>query len=270
MNFIFFGTPDVARDTLAHLLDVGLTPSLVVTNPDAPIGRKQVITPSPVKVLAIENNIRVLMPERLDEGFVQEVGAGGADLAIVVAYGKILPKSLIESFPKGVLNIHYSLLPKYRGASPVESALLNDEKETGVTIQKMIYELDAGDIVAELALPIQPDDTTDALRAKLIKLGSKLLINILPGFLAGKIVLTPQNHTEASFSRKLKKEDGLLELTTSGQKNWNKYRAFYVWPGTFFFRDSKRYKITKAHFENGKFIVERVIPEGKKEQEFIY
>lgn len=270
MRFVFFGTPDVASDTLTFLVRKNLVPSLVVTNPDAKIGRRQEITPSPVKVLAQQHGIPVITPDQLDNETLNRIGSYDADLAIVVAYGKILPEALITSFPKGVLNIHYSLLPKYRGASPVEFTFLNNDTIAGVTIQKMVYELDAGDIVAQSTLSIGEDDTTATLRARLIQEGSELLARILPDFLSGQVSPTPQNHQLASFTRKLKKSDGEILPTDTDQEKWNKYRAYFVWPGTYFFDSlGKRIKITKAHMStDGRFVIERVIPEGKKEIDF--
>ncbi|MCB9818976.1 methionyl-tRNA formyltransferase [Candidatus Nomurabacteria bacterium] len=265
MKFIFFGTPDVAKDTLEYLVEKGLHPLAVVTNPDAPKGRGHIMTPTPVKEYATNQGLPVLTPDSLDEEFMKEVSAVGADLAIVVAYGKILPEALINSFPQGVLNIHYSLLPRWRGAAPVEYALLNNDKETGVTIQKMVKELDAGDIVAQQQITIEENDTTATLRPRLIKLGAELLLETLPRYLTGEIVPTPQEESAVTLAPKLKKEAGELKLDDDSQLNWNKYRAFAVWPGTYFFKDGKRYKVTHASFKDGVFQIEKVIPEGGRE-----
>ncbi len=268
MKFAFFGTPDVARDTLASLIDAGWVPELVITSPDAPCGRGMVMTPSETKVLALEHGLQVFTPARLDEEAVTSIKEHDCDFAIVVAYGKILPERLIGAFPKGVFNIHYSILPKYRGASPVETALLNGETETGVTIQRMVYKLDAGDIVASVRETILPDDTTSTLRPRLIETGTKLLLEALPQIASGEIKAIPQKHDEATFASKFKKEDGLIDLNDSDENNWRKYRAFTEGPGTYFFEKDKRMKIKKARFENGHFIVERVVPEGGKEVDY--
>ena len=273
MKFVFFGTPYVARDTLAMLIDVGFVPELVVTNPDAPRGRGHVLTPSETKVLAEAHGIPVFTPVQIDESVIAEIATRGCEYAICVAYGKILPKALIDAFPKGILNIHYSLLPKYRGASPVESAILHGETTTGVTIQKMVPKLDAGDIVAQAETEIGETENTTALRARLITLGAELLIRTLPEYLAGTVVLKPQDETAATYATKMKKEDGLLDLLGDTKTNWNKYRAYNEWPGTYFFieRNGKqvRVKIKEAVFtSDGRFQVVRVIPEGKKEMHF--
>ncbi len=267
--FVFFGTPYVASDTLEILFAHGLVPSVIVTSPDRPSGRGMKMQSSPVKLWADAHGILVLQPEGLDTAFDFRLSTFNCILALVVAYGKIIPESLINSFPLGVLNIHYSLLPKYRGASPVESALLHGDTETGVTIQEMVYTLDAGDIVAMEKTRIEPTERTPQLRARLITLGAELLANILPDYVIGKITPVPQDHAQASKCGKMKKEDGDLTNETSDVVKWNKYRAYAEWPRTYFFKDDKRIIISEAKFEEGKFVIVKVIPEGKKEIDYI-
>lgn len=270
MRYIFFGTPEVASATLKKLIESGYSPVLVVTNPDRPKGRGQKLSPSPVKELAEANDLPVVTPESVkDEEFIEKIKSAQADLAIVVAYGKILPSNLIDIFPQGIINVHYSLLPKHRGATPLEAALLNNDEATGVTIQKMSVEMDAGDIIASSPFPIGPTDTASSLRPKLISLGADLLIKVLPDYLDGKIKLKPQDHSLATFAVKRTKADGELDLSQPGINNWQKYRAFDDTIGTYFFKDGKRYKVTKARFLNGEFLVDRVIPEGKTEMEYL-
>lgn len=272
-KFVFFGTPYVARDTLALLLARGFVPALVVTSPDAPRGRGLTLTPCETKVFALEHALPVFTPEKLDTSALETITKVGATYALVVAYGKIFPESLIASFPKGVLNVHYSLLPKYRGASPVEAALLAGETVTGVTIQKMARELDAGDIVAQQQIAIEPTETTRELRPRLITLGASLLADILPDYLAGKISPLPQNHSNATRSGKIKKSDGELSLSAPAEEKWRTYRAYAESPGTFFFVQKNdvrmRLKITHASYTpRGGFTIERVIPEGKREMAY--
>ena len=267
-KFAYFGTPTVASETLATLIEHGFTPAVVVTSPDAPRGRGLVLTPSPVKTLARTHGLPVLTPEKLDEEALAAVRAHDCDYALVVAYGKIFPEELINAFPKGVINVHYSLLPKYRGATPLETALLAGESETGVTIQKMVKEMDAGDIIAQESTVIAPDETAKELRPRLISMGAKLLAASLPGYLAGDIALVPQDASLATRARKLKKEDGLLDLSAPALENWHKYRAYADSIGTFFFENGKRMKLTSAEFAAGVFRVLSVIPEGKKEVEY--
>lgn len=267
-NFIFFGTPRVAEETLATLIKNGFLPRLVVTSPDAPKGRGLALAPSPVRAFAEMQGIRVSTPEYLDENTVAEIASQKADYAVVVAYGKIFPEALIRAFPRGALNLHYSLLPKYRGATPLEAALLAGETETGVTIQKMAFALDAGDVIAQSATPIGVAETARELRPRLIKLGAELLAETLPRFENGETTPTPQTAPTTPHARKLKKEDGLLTLSAPANENWNKYRAYADSIGTYFYADNKRVKIVTAKLENGRFIPLRVIPEGKREMDY--
>ncbi|MFA6503141.1 MAG: methionyl-tRNA formyltransferase [Candidatus Paceibacterota bacterium] len=267
-NFVFFGTPKVASETLAALLAHGFTPALVVTSPDAPRGRGLVLTPSPTKVLALGKNIPVMTPEKLDGATIAAIAAYGCDYGICVAYGKIFPEELIATFPKGVLNVHYSLLPKYRGATPLETALLMGETETGVTIQKMVQGLDAGDVLAQEATPIAPGETARELRPRLIQMGAELLTTTLPKYVRGEIVPVPQDPARATRARKLRKEDGLLEMGAPALENWHKYRAYTDSIGTYFMHDGKRIKITAAELIRGEFRILRVTPEGKREISF--
>jgi len=273
-SFAYFGTPYVARDTLAMLVDAGYIPAVVVTSPDAARGRGLVLTPCETKAWALEHGIPVLTPASLDSAFHAEIAAYGCSYGIAVAYGKIIPQTVIDLFPKGILNVHYSLLPAYRGASPVESALWNGDSVTGVTIQQMVFELDAGDILAQEEVPIAPSDTTLTLRPKLIEVGAELLIQTLPSFEEGSVARMPQDAAHATRAPKIKKEQGLLDLAADAQKNWNTYRALRESPGTYFFaqKDDKRIrvKIVDAVFENGRFCITRIIPEGKSEQDFSY
>src|SRR3990167_1888547 len=277
-SFAYFGTPRVASDTLALLIERGFVPAIVVTSPDAPKGRGLALTQSETKALALAHTIPVMTPENLDAEAVATIRAFGCEYAVCVAYGKIFPEELINAFPGGVLNVHYSLLPKYRGATPVETALLRGESETGVTIQKMVKELDAGDILAQETTPIAPDETARELRPRLIELGARLLVDTLPEYLGSNVTLVPQDASRlsaqagATRAYKIKKEDGLLSLPAGRHgspqqdlENWNKYRAYADSIGTYFMKNGKRMKIALAEFAKGEFRVLRVIPEGKKE-----
>lgn len=267
--FIYFGTPYVARDTLAHLLDAGYVPSLVVTSPDAPRGRGMTLTPSETKAWALEHDLPVVTPERIDDAFMASLDAYDAEYAIVVAYGKILPQTLIDAFPLGILNIHYSLLPKYRGASPVEGALLAGDPETGVAIQQMVHALDAGDVLASLTVAIEPAETTRELRPRLVQIGAELLVDILPAFEQGSLVPVPQDHALATHTKKIRKDMGELSLAGDAKENWNRYRAYAESPGTYFFMEKDgtriRVKMRSAKHVNDTFLPERVVPEGKPE-----
>lgn len=264
LNFAFFGTPEVASETLKILKTNNFLPSLIVTTPDRPKGRKMLLTPSPTKIWAIENNIPFLQPEKLDQEFIDSLKSNH-DLFIVVAYGNIMPEKLINLPELGSINIHYSLLPKYRGASPVESAILNGEKETGITIQQMAFEMDAGDILVQKRVEILPNEKTSSLRKRLIKIGAELLAENLQNIANKELKPIKQSGAEISHCKKIKKEDGLIDLNDNAEKNHRKFLAYDVWPRTFFFKDGKRFVITEAVIEDGNFVIKKVIPEGKKE-----
>lgn len=270
INFAFWGTPEVASITLQRLLDAGYIPTVVITNPDRPSGRGLIMTASPVKILAEKHNIEVLTPDKIDYDFTLLLATYDLLLNIVVAYGNILPKSVIDMPVYSTLNIHYSLLPKYRGAAPLEGALLAGDKVTGVTIQKMVYKLDAGDIVASKEVAIDESIAKESLRQILINTGAELLTEILPEYISGKIILTPQDESKATHIGKIKKEDGQIDINANAIENYNKYRAYSGWPGVYYIdQNNKRVKITKACLENGRFVIKRIIPEGKSERDYL-
>lgn len=269
-NFAFMGTPALSAYTLEIMKDNGYIPSTIITSPDTRSGRGMHINETPVALWAKENNIPCLKPEKLDDEFLEQFKKMCPDvkLSIVIAYGKILPQSVI-SFPSlGTINIHYSLLPKYRGATPVEQALLNGDEITGVTIQQMVSKLDSGPIIATEEVPVQLDEMKEELRSKLVEIGVQLLIKTLPDIFENKITLITQDESEATHCTKIKKEDGSIDPDGNNLQNYNKYRAYQGWPGVYFFKNEKRIKITKARYENNSFIIERVIPEGRKEIDY--
>lgn len=271
-RFAFFGTPKVASDTLTTLIEHGFIPTVVVTSPDAPKGRGLALTKSETKALALAHDLTVITPETLNEDAIASIGKFGCDYAIVVAYGKIFPEELINAFHKGVLNVHYSLLPKYRGATPVEAALLAGDTKTGVTIQKMAKKLDAGDIVAQKTTEIEGEEKARELRTRLTAIGANLLANTIPDYLGGNIVPVPQDETRATFTKKITKEDGLVDLSKDQLMNYGKIRAFDEWPGAYFFtlRNGKlvRVRIVNAHYRDNILTITRVIPDGKKEMSY--
>ena len=264
-KIIFFGTPEVSTDVLETLINAGYNIVAVVTNPDQPVGRKHIVTPPPVKVLAEKYNIPVFQPKKLDQSFY-DLLPKTYDLGVVVAYGKIIPQTIIDSFPLGLLNIHYSLLPKYRGASPVEQALLSGDEKTGVTIQKLVFKLDAGPIVAMREFPIDEHTTTPELKNKLTEMGGELLLETLPKYIAGEITPVEQDESLVTHCGKIDKSDGEIKLSDDDHEKWRKYKAYYGWPGVFYFDEAgKRVKVTGAEWVEDQFIIKRIIPEGKNE-----
>jgi len=274
IKFVFFGTPELSAEILEYLKSQGLTPSLVVTNPDRPQGRKMIITPPPVKVWALREKIPVLQPEDLKEpAFLSALEEAKASLFVVVAYGKIIPKEILKIPSKGSLNIHYSLLPKYRGASPIETAILNDDKEVGVSILLLDEKMDHGPIVAEKTVPIETwPPSSSELRAICNDVAGKLLAESIPLWIDGKIQAKEQEHLKATYAKKIKKEDGLIDLVSDGYQNFLKIQAYKIWPQTFFFTNIRNKKtrviISDAAFVDGKLVIKKVIPEGKKEVDY--
>ena len=265
LNFIFWGTPDVASETLEILKQADYLPSLIITSPDARSGRGMHLEASPVALFAEENNIPCLKPEKLDDEFTFKLSTFNFQLSIVVAYGKIMPENILSLPELGSINIHYSLLPKYRGASPVESAILNGDTETGVTIQQMEYKMDSGPVLAVEKTTINRDEKSAELRQRLIKIGAGLLIKTLPKIIEGTLNPVSQDESTATYCTKIKKEDGLIDLSADAQTNYNKFRAYATWPRTFFFRNGKRIIVTSSKLVAGKFVIEKIIPEGRKE-----
>ena len=229
-KIIFFGTPRFAQIVLENLINSQYKPSMVVTAPDAKTGRGQTLSPTPVKQTALNNNIEVTARPVLAEppartGLVP-------DLAILVAYGKLIPKVIIEIPKFGFINVHPSLLPKHRGPSPIQTAILDGEKTTGVTLMKLDKELDHGPILAQKEVPIESSDTHLSLIEKLGLIGSNLLLEVLPDYLSGKIKPKDQDHKKATLTKKITKEDGHIDLLNppSPKVLDRMIRAYYPWP----------------------------------------
>ncbi|MDP3661280.1 MAG: methionyl-tRNA formyltransferase [bacterium] len=261
MKFIFFGTDDFSVTVLDELKRSGFLPSLIVTTPDKPKGRGLKILPSTAKLWSERNNIPVTELTPDVGGFKHRVSAAAVEIFIVASYGKIIPKAILDIPEKGVLNVHPSLLPKYRGASPIESQILTDEKEIGVTIMLMDEQMDHGPLLAQRKIETKS-------RKKLAEEGGKLLAETLPKWIAGEIQAVPQDESKASYTKKITKKDGLLDLAGDPYQNFLKICAYESSVGTYFLKDTKRIIIKDAKFENGNLIITRVIPEGKKEMNY--
>lgn len=235
LRIIFMGTAELSCASLEKLSgDKGFQVVAVVTQPDKPKGRDLKLTPSPVKVAAGNLNLPVLQPLKArDEKFIAELRALKPDLMVVVAYGQILPQALLDVPPHGCINVHTSLLPKYRGAAPIQWAIADGNAETGVTIMKMDVGLDTGPILSIRRTPILPKDDSQVLHDRLAQLGAELLVETIPGYVAGKIQPQPQPAEGFSYAAKIKKEDGQIDWTQPAETIWNRLRAFTPWPGAF-------------------------------------
>jgi methionyl-tRNA formyltransferase len=237
LRIIFMGTAELSCASLAALArDEKFQIAAVVTQPDKPKGRELKLTPSPVKILAEKLNLSVLQPLKArDEKFIGQLRELKPDLIVVVAYGQILPQSILDLPPHGCLNVHTSLLPKYRGAAPIQWAIAEGETETGVTIMKMEAGLDTGPILSVRRTPILPTDDSQILHDRLAQLGAELLVETIPNYVAGKTSPQPQAAESSTYAAKIKKEDGQIDWHLPAQKIWNRLRAFTPWPGAFTF-----------------------------------
>ncbi|MCX6785606.1 MAG: methionyl-tRNA formyltransferase [Candidatus Komeilibacteria bacterium] len=225
-SIIFFGTPDFAVPTLQALIREDYDVILVVTQAAKPVGRKQILTSTPVKIEAK----KLSLPVGTD---LAELKKYHADLGVVAAYGELIPKKILDLFPLGVLNIHPSLLPKYRGPSPIQTAILNGDKETGITIIKLDAKMDHGEKLKAQSLKLKADDGYKSLSESLALLGAKMLVEILPDYLNDKIKLLPQDDSQATFTKIISKEDGKINWQKSAEQIERQIRAYAPWPGCY-------------------------------------
>lgn len=247
-RIIFFGTPDFSVPVLECLIHAGLAPVLVVTAPDAPKGRGLVLTPSPINITALAHNIPVITPATLrDEQTLASIRDAHGDVYVIAAYGKIIPESLLALPAHGTLNVHPSLLPKYRGPSPVASALRDGATETGTTIMLTDALLDHGPILAQVTHAIDPEDTTLSLTETLFKKGGELLIETLPKWTSGTITPTPQDESLATSTKKFTKAEGHIDWSLPATTIHNRVRAFTPWPSAWALRaDDSRIIVLKT------------------------
>lgn len=264
----FFGTPTFTVGFLDALVESGFSPTLIITNPDRRAGRgMELISPEP-KHWGEAHGVRLLQPDVIDAQFLTTLAQESWDLFIVVAYGKILPEQLITMPRFATINVHYSLLPKYRGATPVEAAILHGDAMTGVCIQQMRFKLDTGPVLAKKEVSIEATDTTETLRGKLNKEAFKLLAKTISSLFDGSATPIEQDDRSATHCGKISKTDGEISLSDDPVTLDRKFRAYTPWPGLYFYtiRGGRniRVKITAAHFENGRFAIDTVIPESGK------
>src|SRR5579864_2346197 len=233
LNLVFCGTPQFAVPTLEKLVEAGFRVQLVVTQPDRPKGRGLELVASPVKQSALKLNLPITQPEKIktNDEFRAQLTAIRPDAIIVVGYGRIIPQWMLDLAPMGNINLHASLLPKYRGAAPIQWAVANGESVTGNTTMRIDAGLDTGDILLQQELPIAPDDTFETLAPKLAAAGADLMIETLRGLQAGTVHTRKQDPAEASLAPILKKEDGQLDFSRTATEIYNRLRAFQPWPG---------------------------------------
>jgi len=271
VKFAFFGTSEFAVIVLENLKEQGILPTTIVTAPDKPVGRKQILTPPPVKIWAMTNDVEYLQPPSLkDPSLVYKLSTTDYKLFLVAAYGKIIPKTVFDLPESKTLNIHPSLLPKLRGPSPLQTAILENQKETGVSIMQIDEKMDHGPIVAQEKIKITNwPPTYGELENLSAKVGADLFVKILPDYISGKLKPVVQDETEVTNTKLIEKEDGEINLDDDPYKNFLKIQAYERWPGTYFFTKNgegkTRILIKSAEFKNNKLNIIRIVPEGKKE-----
>ncbi len=285
MKYVFFGSPEFAKTVLVKLIEAGYIPSVVVCNPDRPSGRKKIITPPAVKKLLAEKlknyNVEIMQPDKIDDDFLDKLKRMDPDLFIVAAYSKIIPDELIKIPKLGTIGVHPSILPKYRGASPIQSAILNGDEKTGVSLFLIDEKMDHGPVIATEEIIIRNINSpvskyyTSELTEELANTGGKLLAKILPDFLNGNIIPKQQDDSRATFIKKTRTEDAFIELSDlekaqgAGGKTaieiLRKIRALNPEPGTWTLKDGKRMKILEAELtDRGNLKIKKIQFEGKK------
>jgi methionyl-tRNA formyltransferase len=247
VKVVFFGTPAFAVPSLERLVSTNVEVVSVVTQPDRRRGRGQRSQPSPVKVAALAHGIPVLQPERAtDTVFGAELRAAEPDLGVVAAYGKMLPNSILHAPRHGTINVHASLLPRYRGAAPIHRAIIAGERETGITMIRLVREMDAGPMLARAVHPIAKDDTSEVTDRALADLGAALLLTTVEAIELGQAVEEEQDHEQATFAQRLTREDGRVDWTQPAESVHNLIRGLHPWPHAYTFLHSTRYLLLRS------------------------
>ncbi len=280
LRYAFFGTGALAESVLATLVRHGYVPTLIVTKPDAPAGRHMVMTSPHIKTWADLKGIPVFQPSSLKElSQDSPLHTQPFDLFIVASYGKIIPEAILNIPKKGVLNVHPSLLPLYRGPSPIQSALLDGAITMGLSIMKLDAEMDHGPILVQTAMSIDPQATANTLEVTCGQLGGDMLVQVIPPYMDGTLIPKEQDHSKATLCKKIEKELGEITLTTRADEVQRKFRALTPWPGIYFFIEHGnkkiRVKVTKVNLLLSgtdtlvaSDVIEKIIPEGKKEMDW--
>lgn len=248
MRVVFFGTPQFAVPSLEQLIQSAHDVVGVVTQPDRPRGRGHKVTDSPVKMTAVAHGLPVFQPARLRDPEVAATLTDWApDLGVVAAYGKLLPENVLNLPRLGMINVHASLLPRYRGAAPVHRAVIDGMPETGVTIMRMVPTLDAGGMFAKVTHPIGPDETSDVVERDLAVLGASLLIDVIDDLAAGRAVEELQDHAQSTYASKITKEEGLIDWALSAVAIHNRVRGLYPWPHAYTYLNGERLIVMRSH-----------------------
>jgi methionyl-tRNA formyltransferase len=290
MRVVFLGTPQFAVPSLERLIRSPHHVVGVITQPDRPRGRGHKVTDSPVKATALAHGVPVFQPARLrDPDVADTLTKWAPDLGVVAAYGKIIPEHLLNLPRLGMINVHASLLPRYRGAAPVQRAVIDGVPETGITIMRMVAALDAGGMFAKVTRPIGPDETSDVVERDLADMGAALLIDVLEDVAAGRAIEEPQDDGSSTYAAKITKEEGLIDWTLPALAIHNRVRGLYPWPHAFTYLDGERLILMRTHVgpgttldapgtivdvaggllqvatgESGRLVIDEVQPEGRR------
>jgi methionyl-tRNA formyltransferase len=266
LNLVFCGTPRFAVPVLDRLVEAGFTVQLVVTQPDRPKGRGLELVSSPIQQRALQLGLPITQPETIknNEAFRAQLSAFKPDAIIVVGYGRIIPQWMLDLPPLGNINLHASLLPKYRGAAPIQWAIARGEIVTGVTTIKIDAGLDTGDILLQQEIPIAANDTAETLAPKLAAIGADLIVETLRGLLSGSLHPRRQDHAQATLAPILKKEDGLVDFSRPATEILNRMRGFQPWPGAYSKFRGKNLQIWKAALDNRVLPKSELKPEGDR------
>lgn len=267
MRVIFMGTPDFAVGTLRAINEAGHEVCLVVTQPDKPKGRGHAMQYTPVKEYALEKGIEVFQPVKIrEQEAVEKLRSCQADIMVVAAFGQILPKEILDMCPYGCINVHASLLPKYRGAAPIQWVIIDGEKESGVTIMQMNEGLDTGDMISKVAVPIEEKETGGTYHDKLAEAGAKLCVLTMEDIEAGKITKTPQRDEDSCYAKMLKKELGNIDFTKDASSIERLIRGLNPWPSAYTTLHGKTLKVWAADVEDKEYQGEpgTIVAKGKK------
>lgn len=267
MRVIFMGTPDFAVGTLRAIYEAGHEVCLVVTQPDKPKGRGHAMQYTPVKEYALEKGIEVFQPVKIrEQEAVEKLRSCQADIMVVAAFGQILPKEILDMCPYGCINVHASLLPKYRGAAPIQWVIIDGEKESGVTIMQMNEGLDTGDMISKVAVPIEEKETGGTYHDKLAEAGAKLCVLTMEDIAAGKITKTPQRDEDSCYAKMLKKELGNIDFTKDASSIERLIRGLNPWPSAYTTLHGKTLKVWAADVEDKDYQGEpgTIVAKGKK------
>ncbi len=267
IKIIFIGTSQFGRPALESLIKNGYQILKVVTQPDKTSGRKKELIPSPIKSFALENNLEILQPKKISE-IKEEISNLNSDLIIVASYGQIISEEILNYPSFKSINLHPSLLPKYRGPSPIQTAILNGDKNTGTTIMLMDAKMDHGPILIQKKIKIEDNDNYQSLEKKLSRLSAKTLIEILPQYLKKEIEPKIQDEDQATYTKMFSRQDGKINLNDNPKEIEKKIRAFYPWPGVWTIIEGKRIKILEVKIVNNSLILKKVQPEGKKSMDW--